>query len=154
MSATLGLSEPLQVSDADVILAREAGRVLANLTGQDRAVRIEATEAAGGCSETFELSASAVRLLIDVFGEIAAGNAVSIVPVTAELTTQQAADILNVSRPFLVSLLEHGDLPSQTVGIHRRVRYGDLMAYKRRDDVARHQALDELVQQAQELGLY
>jgi excisionase family DNA binding protein len=146
--------DPLQVSDADVILAREAGRVLANLAGQDRAVRMEATEAAGGCSETFELSASAVRLLIDIFGKIAAGNAVSIVPVNAELTTQQAADILNVSRAFLVSLLEHGDLPSHTVGTHCRVRYGDLMSYKRRDNVARHHALDELVQQAQELGLY
>jgi excisionase family DNA binding protein len=153
MSATLSLSEPFQPSDAEVILAREASRALANLAGQDRAVRVEATETAAGRTESFEIPPAAVRLLVDMLAQIAAGNAVSIVPVHAELTTQQAADILNVSRPFLVSLLERGDLPFHKVGTHRRVRYGDLTAYKRREHDARHRALDELVQQAQELGL-
>lgn len=77
----------------------------------------------------------------------------SVVPVQAELTTQQAAAIREASRPFLISLLERGDLPFHKVGTHRRVRYGDLIAYKRREHDARHQALDELVQQARELGL-
>ena len=72
MSATLGLSEPLQVSDADVILAREAGRVLANLTGQDRAVRIEATEGPrAGAAKPLSFQRPPCGLLIDVFGEIA-----------------------------------------------------------------------------------
>jgi excisionase family DNA binding protein len=153
MSATLSLSEPFQPNDAEVILAREAGRVLANLAGQEGGVRVEATETAAGRTERVELPPAAVRLLVDVLAQIAAGNAVSVVPIHAELTTQQAADMLNVSRPFLVSVLERGDLPFHKVGTHRRIRYRDLLAYKRREHAARHQALDELVQQAQELGL-
>jgi excisionase family DNA binding protein len=153
MSAALTLSEPFQPSDAEVILAREASRALSHLAGHDRTVRVEATETEAGRTESFELPPAAVRLLLDILGEIAAGNAVSVVPVHAELTTQQAADMLNVSRPFLVSLLERGDLPFHKVGTHRRVRFGDLVAYKRREHDARHQALDELTRQAQELGL-
>lgn len=153
MPAALSMFKPFQPSDADVALARQAGRGLAKLAGHDRAVRIEATEAGTGRSESLELPPAAVRLLVDVLSQIAAGNAVSIVPAHAELTTQQAADMLNVSRPFLLSLIERGDLPFHNVGAHRRVRHGDLMAYKQRDGVARHQALDELVEQAQELGM-
>src|SRR5271168_4889953 len=95
MSATVNLSEPFQPSDAEVVLAREASRALANLAGHDRAVRVEATETAAGRTESFELPPAAVRLLVDMLAQIAAGNAVSIVPVHAELTTQQAADMLN-----------------------------------------------------------
>lgn len=153
MSATLSPSEPFQPSDAEVILAREASRALANLAGQDCAVHVEATETEAERTESFQLSSSAVRLVIDVLGQIAAGNTVSIVPAQAELTTQQAADMLNVSRPYMVGLLERGDLPFHKVGTHRRVRYRDLIVYKRREHEARHQALDDLAQQAQELGL-
>jgi excisionase family DNA binding protein len=88
-----------------------------------------------------------------MLAQIAAGNAVSVVPVQAELTTQQAAEMPSVSRPFLVSLLERGDLPFHKVGTHRRMHYRDLAAYKRRNQQARHRTLDDLVQQAQELGL-
>ena len=84
--------------------------------------------------------------------EIAEGNAVSVVLVQAELMTQQAAEMLGVSRPFLAGLLE-GALPFHKVGTHRRVRLGDLLIYKRREHEARQQTLDELVRQGQELGL-
>ena len=84
---------------------------------------------------------SALRLLLEVPDrDRARGNAVSIIPIHAELTTQEAADVLNVSRPFLVQLLEKGDMPFHKIGTHRRVRYQDVIAYKKRIDAERRKA--------------
>jgi excisionase family DNA binding protein len=108
----------------------------------------------GGAGEvTIALPREALDLLVEVLGQLANGNAVTVVPVHAELTTHQAAEILNVSRPFLIGLLEAGEIPFRMVGTHRRIRFTDLMAHKQRDDPKRDEALAELTQQAQDLGL-
>lgn len=100
-----------------------------------------------------ELPTSALRLLVDVLSELADGNAVKVVPIHAELTTQEAADMLNVSRPHLVKLLESGALPFHKAGKHRRIRFADLMAFKAERDRASAKAMEELAKQAQELQL-
>ena len=81
------------------------------------------------------------------------GNAVKVVPIHAELTTQEAADMLNVSRPHLVKLLEGGALPFHKTGKHRRIRFADLMSFKAERDRASARAMEELAKQAQELQL-
>ncbi|AZE96454.1 Excisionase domain protein [Pseudomonas orientalis] len=99
------------------------------------------------------LPTSALRLLVDILGELALGNAVKVVPVHAELTSQEAADLLNVSRPHLVKMLEEGAIPFTKTGRHRRIRFSDLMAFKQRRDEESQEAMEELVRQTRELGL-
>ncbi len=93
-------------------------------------------------------------VLLEAVKQLMSGRAISIVPVTAELTTQQAADMLNVSRPFLVKLLEERAIPFHKAGTHRRVYLQDVLAYKRKRDEQAGKALGRLVTEAQELGLY
>lgn len=98
-----------------------------------------------------ELPTSALRLLADILAALAEGNAVKVVPVHAELTTQEAADLLNVSRPHMIKLLESGEISYHKTGKHRRVRFADLMNYKARRDTASEQAMALLAEQAQAL---
>lgn len=99
------------------------------------------------------LPVSALKFLAEILAEIGNGNMVTITPIHAELTTQEAAQILNVSRPFLVSLLESDKIPFTKVGTHRRVKYQDLMDYKQRNESDRDEALDELARLSQELDM-
>lgn len=92
------------------------------------------------------LSPALSELLMDLLRHIGRGDAVTLVPVTQMLTTQQAADILNVSRPFLITLLEKGEMAHVLVGRHRRIAAEHLFAYKRRRDAQRDQALSELAE--------
>jgi len=109
--------------------------------------------AAGQRFTTDDLPPSVARLLMDILKQTAAGNAVALVPVETEVTTQQAADLLNVSRPFVVGLVENGTLPAHMVGKHRRLSLRDVLAYKA-DYIAKgEQALDEIVAFDQEYGL-
>ena len=106
-----------------------------------------------GQSRSVVVPREAFELFLEILGQMANGNAVTIVPVHAELTTQQAANYLNVSRPYLVGLLEAGKIDYRKVGTHRRIRFADLMRYKQDDYAHRRAALDELAAEAQRLGL-
>jgi excisionase family DNA binding protein len=138
---------PVSPSEADVLLARESSRALGPHAQHNLRVQIE------GRTEPVEIPAPAVRMLVDLLVEMAAGNAVTLIPVHAELTTQQAAEILGVSRPFVIRQLESGKLAFHKVGTHRRVHFLDVMAYKQRMVTDRKKALDELADQAQALDL-
>ncbi len=109
--------------------------------------------AAGQRFTTDDLPPTVASLLMDILKQTAAGNAVTLVPVEAEITTQQAADLLNVSRPFVVGLVENGTLPARMIGKHRRLSLRDVLAYKADSFAKGQNALDEIVAFDQEFGL-
>jgi excisionase family DNA binding protein len=146
--STAALREPVAPTEADVQLASESARRLARYAQRNLKLQI-----VGKHGQAITLPASAVRLLVRLLSEMAAGNAVTLVPTHAELTTQQAAEALGVSRPFLVKLLDEGSIPSRKVGTHRRVLFSNLMAYRQKTDQQRLKTLDELAVQAQELKM-
>jgi excisionase family DNA binding protein len=113
---------------------------------------VEVLVESGG--EALVLPRPALAMFAHILAQLAEGRGVSVVPSAAELTTQQAADLLNVSRPYLIDLLEQGRIPFRRVGRHRRVLFEDLLDYKRRDDAQRRATADELSALSQELGLY
>ncbi|PSB09811.1 DNA-binding protein [Pleurocapsa sp. CCALA 161] len=111
-------------------------------------------ESESGQQESLLIPAVAYELLIDILSQISQGNAVTLVPVQAELSTQQAANLLNVSRPYLIKLLESSEIPHRKVGKHRRILAQDLYEYKANIDAKRSQSLDELTALSEELDLY
>src|SRR5690606_7642694 len=138
-------------SKEDVELARTSGQRLALLARRGQPLTLRVRDA--GQEETIELPAGAVRLLQAILEDMASGRVVTIVPQNAELTTQQAADFLNVSRPFLVQLLDEKKLPFRMVGTHRRVCFEDVLSYKQAIDAGRRKVLDELAAEAQDLDM-
>jgi excisionase family DNA binding protein len=106
-----------------------------------------------GREHTAVVPRQAFELFLEVLGQLANGNAVTILPVRAELTTQQAADLLNVSRPHLVEILERGEIPFRRVGSHRRIAAADVLAYRKRDEARRRALMDELTAEAQKMGV-
>lgn len=130
----------------DITLARQSAEIMAPVAFKDRPMRIRIEDT----DQTIELPAGAVSLLINILQEMSAGHGITLIPAHAELTTVQAAEILNVSRPFLINLLEEGKIPYHKVGTHRRILMDDVMRYKEDVDQKRRQVLDELVEDAQE----
>ena len=135
----------------EAAIARASGQRLSRLTSRDQPLTIRVIEAER--EQPLDLPAGAVTLLIDILEAMAAGRGVTVIPENAELTTVQAADILNVSRPFLIGLLETGAMPHRKVGKHRRIRMEDVIGYKQRIDAEREVALDRLTAEAQELDM-
>lgn len=107
----------------------------------------------GGSGGEVEVPRSVLTAIARVLDSFAHGEGVTLVPAHAELTTQQAADVLNVSRPFLIGLLDAGQIAYRTVGTHRRVKAASLVRYLREDDARRAAAADELAAEARALGL-
>ena len=138
-------SEPIAPSEADAALARKSARQLATSLKKANGVVTLTIAGTGGNGETVAVPTSAFRLLVSILGEMASGNAVRLIPHHAQLTTQEAADILNVSRPYFTRLLDGGRLPFHRVGTHRRVYLKDVMAYKAEHHRARRKALDDLL---------
>ncbi|MHB8225060.1 helix-turn-helix domain-containing protein [Acidithiobacillus sp.] len=148
-----------QSPDALALSARESARSLSIFLHTHADVQeIQIGAAPGkssgvGDTQQVRIPTQALHLLREILVELGMGHDVRIIPITAELTTQEAADILNVSRPFLVQLLERDEIHYHKVGTHRRIRYDDLMAHKEKSEAARRQAMDDLVVQAQEMGM-
>ncbi len=149
------MTQPMIVSappsEAEAALAKETGRMLVSRLRNDEPMRLRIMD--GPSPQTVRLPAAAVRMLVRILEEMARGNAVHLTPVHAELTTQEAADMLNISRPSLIQLLNEGKIDYRRVGTHRRVRFETLMRYKRQAEAARRAALAELAAYDQELGI-
>jgi excisionase family DNA binding protein len=139
-------SEPIFAPNSDATIMKQLDEELAQNQGVAKLVTPQGSE--------IRLPHSILKVLMEVVHEMARGNAVRVMPIHAELTTQQAAELLNVSRPFLVSLLEQGEIKYRKVGTHRRILLEDLLVYKDRRDRERLSALDELAKEDQRLGLY
>lgn len=149
----MGALSPLErtqlPTEREAELATESSRLLSQMDGTDnQEFRVRVGDNVELC-----LPSAVKTLLIHLLTEMSKGNAVTIIPVHAELTTQEAAAILNVSRPYLISLLKKGEIPFHKVGTHRRVKYSDLSTYKDRREHAREAAMQELADQAQELDM-
>ena len=152
---TAGALDPVQPDQAEVAAAVQAlPRVRGYLSRHpdDDVVRVRVADDPD-TGEALGVPRGAVELLARILGHMADGQGVTVVAADAEVTTQQAAQLLNVSRPYLIGLLEAGRIDYRHVGTHRRVKVASLLAYKHVDDQARTQAADELTALSQEMGL-
>jgi len=154
MVAILSLEVPMSstaqnlTDDALAMEAEDALRLLRDLEGGS-VIQLHPE----GSERMVSIPAPVVDLLARILTLMANGDAVAVVPVRAEITTQQAADLINVSRPHLIKLLDRGEIPFRMVGTHRRVSLADVLEYRRRDQARRKAILDELTREAQEMGL-
>lgn len=136
-------------SESEARAAGQSSRLLAACLGHGDTARLRVIDGA----QDIVVPISALRMLVNILNEMAQGRAVTLVPVNAELTTQQAADFLNVSRPHVVALMESNAISFRKVGTHRRIAFAELQRFRAASQVQRKAALDELTREAQELGL-
>ena len=143
------IADYLITTEQEIKVAKTASQALDSHT-QDKPVRLLVVDG----EHEIKLSAGILRLIRDILKAMVAGHIVTLIPQHAKLTTKQAADILNVSHLYLIKLLEQGEIPHHKVGRHRRILMEDLMQYKEESRRKSAAILDELVAEAQELGLY
>lgn len=143
---------PITPSETDVLLAEKSSHHLQRFLGQESEYQVQLLTG-NHSNEVVMLPDFAIELFVYILSEVAKGNEVTIMTTQTELTTQQAAKMLNVSRPFLIQLLEKGEIPYHKVGSHRRIRLEDVMRYKQEILTKSRAALDELTAQAQELDM-
>ena len=142
-------SARISVSDAELSGVQEVEHFMREVAQTHATPKLVGTD-----GSTVDLPPSIRDLLHRAVQLLAQGQAVSVVPVEQELTTQQAADLLNVSRPYFIKVLEQGNIPHTKTGTHRRVRAADVLLYRARRDAQRTEALAQLAQLSQEIGLY
>jgi excisionase family DNA binding protein len=138
------IREPVTVRESEEAQVRELNRLL----------QLGTPALVGADGEQIGLPDAVYRLLKDIARNMQLGRAIVLIPENQQLTTQRAADLLGVSRPHLIKLLEAGDLPYHKAGSHRRIYLKDLIAYQKHRDVERKAALDRIAKEAFESGLY
>ncbi len=146
------LERTITPTEEDRRLASESSQLMETVSTLLHDVRLQFLDA-DAPRNAISLPAPALRLLNEILKEMAKGNAVTLIPTNAMLTTQEAADIMNVSRPFFIGLLEAGKMPYQRLGSHRRILFKDLMDFKEKTDAARAEAMRQLTEEAQELDM-
>jgi excisionase family DNA binding protein len=145
---TESIFEAISPTEEESKLAKFSSQKLATfLSGSKQEMNLTFEE------ETVQVPKSAFRMLVEILSQMAQGNAVTLIPIHAELTTQEAADQLAVSRPFLVKLLEEKKIPFRKVGSHRRILFSDLMNYKQKEKNDRLKVLDKLQRDAEDLDM-
>lgn len=143
---------PPSLSAKDKEMVRVAQRCIMASLDHSRAASITLTTDTGECP-TVEVPPSALKLIGQLLGAMSEGRPIVLMPTKQEFTTVEAANFLNVSRPFVIKEIESGHLPHRKVGSHRRIALDDLMAYAQKMRAQQLSALDRLADNARELGL-
>ena len=147
-----GMHELFAHGDEDQKVVSDLDRILARIPDDEARIQIS-IQSKGQSEEMVPISRDHFRMLAYIVSELARGHGVSLVPMEAELTPNEAARQLKVSRPFLIGLLKKGEIPYRMVGAHHRIRFRDLWAYKEKTSKGRLEALEELAALDEEYGL-
>lgn len=149
-------ADRIELSDTEAALLKQASRLMSEALDRSRAHRIALIEEKSGGDEIarIEVPPATLRVLAQILALMAKQQTFTLCPEMSELTTKQAAEVLGVSRPYLIGLLERKEIDHRKVGRHRRVLLKDVLAYKETMQVARKQALDDLVKASEDVGGY